>query len=258
VSVLKYYDTATSSWRPLDLSGAAAYAGSGGDHDHDQVYVRVDQHLSVVSDPHPQYLTPAEGNAAYDPKNTAGSLLAAHVAADSPHTTLLPLSGGQLTGLLTIARAGQGLEMVGAAPWLRLHHPQVSYATLGLRAGGGLAVRDGLFSGLAQLQIGEPVNVSDAATMKYVNDRIVQSASGSNTLLTPSQEAVRVALTYKADLASPTFTGTPSAPTPTTGSNNTYLATTAFVQTAVATRAKVTVSASAPSGPAVGDIWVAP
>jgi hypothetical protein len=38
----------------------------------------------------------------------------------------------------------------------------------------------------------------------------------------------------KANLASPTFTGTPKAPTATAGTNTTQIATTAFVQTAVA------------------------
>lgn len=41
-------------------------------------------------------------------------------------------------------------------------------------------------------------------------------------------------LGLKAPLASPTFTGTPKAPTATAGTNTTQLATTAFVQTAVA------------------------
>jgi hypothetical protein len=38
------------------------------------------------------------------------------------------------------------------------------------------------------------------------------------------------ALTLKANLVSPTFTGTPAAPTATTGTNNTQIASTAFVQ----------------------------
>ena len=42
------------------------------------------------------------------------------------------------------------------------------------------------------------------------------------------------ALNLKADLASPAFTGTPTAPTATAGTNNTQVATTAFVQTAIA------------------------
>ena len=43
--------------------------------------------------------------------------------------------------------------------------------------------------------------------------------------------------TSKADLASPTFTGTPKAPTATAGTNTEQIATTAFVQTAVSTKA---------------------
>lgn len=44
---------------------------------------------------------------------------------------------------------------------------------------------------------------------------------------------IRSALDDKAPLASPAFTGTPTAPTPTTGDNSTKVATTAFVKTAV-------------------------
>ena len=43
--------------------------------------------------------------------------------------------------------------------------------------------------------------------------------------------------TSKANLASPTFTGTPKAPTAAAGTNTTQLATTAFVQTAVSSKA---------------------
>lgn len=47
--------------------------------------------------------------------------------------------------------------------------------------------------------------------------------------------AISGAISSKADLASPTFTGTPSAPTAASGSNTTQVATTAFVATAVTT-----------------------
>ncbi len=46
--------------------------------------------------------------------------------------------------------------------------------------------------------------------------------------------------TSKADLASPTFTGTPAAPTATKGTNTTQIATTAFVQTGLADKADST------------------
>jgi microcystin-dependent protein len=46
--------------------------------------------------------------------------------------------------------------------------------------------------------------------------------------------AIATAIASKADTNSPTFTGTPLAPTANTGTNNTQIATTAFVQTALA------------------------
>lgn len=45
--------------------------------------------------------------------------------------------------------------------------------------------------------------------------------------------AIASAVSSKADIASPTFTGTPAAPTATVGTNTTQLATTAFVKAAV-------------------------
>jgi len=54
-------------------------------------------------------------------------------------------------------------------------------------------------------------------------------------------------------LASPVFTGDPRAPTPTAGDNDTSIATTAFVQTALAS-AKITVSDTPPT-PVNGALW---
>jgi len=54
-----------------------------------------------------------------------------------------------------------------------------------------------------------------------------------NTFVTTTIAATVTSDATKANIASPTFTGTPSAPTPTTTDNTTKLATTAFVQTAV-------------------------
>jgi hypothetical protein len=45
--------------------------------------------------------------------------------------------------------------------------------------------------------------------------------------------AVEAAVNSKADLNSPTFTGTPSSPTASTGTSSTQIATTAFVQSAL-------------------------
>lgn len=85
--------------------------------------------------------------------------------------------------------------------------------------------------------------------------------------------------TSKADLASPTFTGTPAAPTAAAGTNTTQIATTAFVATAVSGKAnstdvytktevdnlvtgalhykgtKATIAALPSSGNKTGDMW---
>lgn len=76
----------------------------------------------------------------------------------------------------------------------------------------------------------------------------------------PISTATQTALNAKAPLSSPTFTGTPKAPTAPKGTNTTQLASTEFVQTAVADVAaslgtKIIVSASQPTGVNVGDLW---
>ena len=51
------------------------------------------------------------------------------------------------------------------------------------------------------------------------------------------QDEINAKAMEKADLASPTFTGTPKAPTATEGTSTTQIATTAFVQQAVSVAA---------------------
>lgn len=51
--------------------------------------------------------------------------------------------------------------------------------------------------------------------------------------LTAEFQAIRTAVNSKADTASPTFTGTPAAPTASSGTSTTQIATTAFVTTAL-------------------------
>jgi hypothetical protein len=66
-------------------------------------------------------------------------------------------------------------------------------------------------------------------------------------------------LALKAPLASPVFTGNPTAPTPTAGDNDTSIATTAFVTSAVASGggggAAVLVSDTPPVGAADNSLW---
>lgn len=62
-------------------------------------------------------------------------------------------------------------------------------------------------------------------------------APSSHSHVTADVTGLDTALGDKAPLASPTFTGTPAAPTATGGTNTTQIATTAFVTTAVSTKA---------------------
>lgn len=75
----------------------------------------------------------------------------------------------------------------------------------------------------------------------------------------PVSTAQQTALDLKAALVSPTFTGTPAAPTAAGGTNTTQLATTAFVGTAVAALTPLLVLAAAdpvPGGTAAGTVIV--
>jgi hypothetical protein len=63
-----------------------------------------------------------------------------------------------------------------------------------------------------------------------------------------------IAPSAKADVASPSLTGTPLSTTATSTTNTTQIATTAFVKSNLAV--KVTVASSAPGSPATNDVWI--
>ena len=65
------------------------------------------------------------------------------------------------------------------------------------------------------------------------NKTIVDSALSSSSDNPVQNKAINAALGEKAPLASPAFTGTPTAPTAASGTNNTVVATTAFVTSAI-------------------------
>ena len=65
------------------------------------------------------------------------------------------------------------------------------------------------------------------------------AAQGTNTTQIATTQFVNTEITSKAPLASPTFTGVPAAPTATSGTNTTQLATTAFVTAGVSGKANI-------------------
>lgn len=68
-----------------------------------------------------------------------------------------------------------------------------------------------------------------AATTAAINAKVIDSIADADTTHAPSRNAVFDALGLKAPLASPAFTGNPTAPTPATGDDDTSVATTEFV-----------------------------
>lgn len=73
-----------------------------------------------------------------------------------------------------------------------------------------------------------------SATVKGIIElaTAAEVTAGTDTVRAVTPAGVKVELDKKAALASPTFTGTPKAPTAAAATNNTQLATTAFVHTA--------------------------
>jgi hypothetical protein len=106
----------------------------------------------------------------------------------------------------------------------------------------------------------DPIDSMGISTKNYTDNNITQAEQRQNTNLVSNVNAINTTLgtltteinrvnnyaynsitqinsdlTLKAAIASPTFTGTPAAPTAAAGTNTTQLATTAFVKTAVDT-----------------------
>lgn len=74
------------------------------------------------------------------------------------------------------------------------------------------------------------------------------ASAGTSTTQLATTAFVTTADNLKANLASPTFTGTPAAPTAAQGTNTTQLATTAFVQTEGALKANLSDTINAQTG----------
>lgn len=95
-------------------------------------------------------------------------------------------------------------------------------------------------AGTSTTQIATTAFVQNAITASTI---IVDSALNSTSTNPVQNKVIKAALDAKAALASPTFTGTPKAPTAAAGTNTTQIATTAFVKTAIDNSA-VTVDSS--------------
>ncbi len=122
-------------WVPVDalVSGVSSVNGQSGvvvldaaDVGADAAGTGASQAASAVaahvalSDPHPQYLTPAEGNTAYDAIGAAASAVGTHVAASDPHPQYLtPAEGNAAYDALGAAASAVSTHVVASDP-----HPQ--------------------------------------------------------------------------------------------------------------------------------------
>lgn len=79
-----------------------------------------------------------------------------------------------------------------------------------------------------------PVAASEANSGLVELATSAETTAGSDTTRAVHPAGLKAALDLKANLSSPSFSGTPSAPTANPGTNDTQIATTAFVTTAVA------------------------
>ena len=79
------------------------------------------------------------------------------------------------------------------------------------------------------------ISHQDISGKEDTTNKVTAWSSTTNDTHYPSEKLVKDSLDLKAPLASPTFTGTPKAPTAAAGTNTTQIATTAFVKSAVDT-----------------------
>lgn len=103
-------------------------------------------------------------------------------------------------------------------------------------------------------------NSTTIASTAYVDSSALTLSTDYNQQITNEitsrNVAIASAVSVLAPIASPTFTGAPTAPTPTAGDNSGMIATTAFVTGAIASQKfNYTVSAAAPTGGNDGDFW---
>ena len=145
----------------------------------------------------------------------------------------LPLSGGTITGNILVSKGSSG----------QASEPNIKWKTVGTNTP---------YIGFATDQTDGTFVFGSLKGTTYQTGLAIGGGSG-NLLWKGAKVATADDLGAKAPLASPTFTGTPKAPTAAAGTNTTQIATTAFVNTAVsgvksATSTTATLSSSSWSG----------
>ena len=159
-------------------------------------------------------------------------------------TSQLPSTGNK-TGDVWIVTADNSEYVWTGSAWEKLGTTVdlSGYATLASPAFTGVPTAPTAASGTDSTQIATTAFVQDAIEAQTIpsGSSTTPKMNGTATVGTENAWAhgdhIHPTDTSRAPLASPTFTGTPAAPTATAGTNTTQLATTAFVQTAISGKA---------------------
>lgn len=157
-------------------------------------------------------------------------------------------------GTVTSVTAGTGITMTGTAT------APIVNITNTVTAGGpiGSATVAPIITYNAQ---GQLTTVSSATITPAVGSITGFGAGIAAWLATPTSANLAAALTDETGTGanvfavSPALTGVPTAPTATLGTNTTQLATTAFVQTALANGASIFVGTTPPGSPPANSLW---
>ena len=142
------------------------------------------------------------------------------------------LTGNPFT--ITTPIAGQLLRFDGTN-WVNVDKATIPINGFG-SAIGNISMGDGGSNNFTINNLAEPSGNQDAATKNYVD---INSGGNAGLVTTEMNRAKAAegtnatAIALKADIASPNFTGNPTAPTPLSTDASTLLATTAFVNAAV-------------------------
>lgn len=215
-------------------------------------------------------------DAVIEVKAYADDLMAKHLAAADPHTQYAPKKDPTLTGTPKAPTAANGnnttqiatTQFVQAAIGLlkgdapltldtlaelaaAINNDPNFYSTMASQLALKATIASPTFTGTPKAPTATAGNNStQLATTQFVQTAIAQLvASAPGALDTLNELAAALGddpnfattitnqLALKAPLASPALTGTPTAPTPATTKNDTQIATTAFVQSAISPKA---------------------
>lgn len=174
-------------------------------------------------------------NAAMDGFDAALTALLAHTMTDANYTLSTVATPSEATGYLAYVftgtlTAGRNIVVPAVKKLYVVQNNTTGGFALTVKTSGGTGIAVAVAAGIYQVLYCDGTNVVQFAPGAVSS---VAGRTGAVTLAESDITSLVSDLAAKAPLASPTFTGTPAAPTPSGGDNTTKVATTAFVMAAI-------------------------